>query len=69
MRCLLALLFLLPLAGCGDSKSDTSVNPLDETKKNVQWSVDVKKDLKDSAKARANEADKIMDDRLKGGQK
>ena len=55
----------LALAGCGSGDKGESNNPLDYTKKNVQWSVDTKKDLRDSARARATEADKIIGDRLK----
>lgn len=65
-RYVAALAGVLALAGCGSGgDKGESNNPLDYEKKNVQWSVDTKKDLKDTAKAKASEADKLINERLK----
>jgi len=68
------LLLAVALAGCGgggtteskDSKdTKDSLNPLDHTQKQVEWSIQTKKELKDMAKKRADEANKILDERFK----
>jgi len=66
------LLLLAALPGCGGGGSNQSkdskdsLNPLDHTQKQVEWSIQTKKELKDMARKRADEADKILDERFKG---
>jgi PBP1b-binding outer membrane lipoprotein LpoB len=65
------LLLAVALAGCGgggtEESKDTkdSLNPLDHTQKQVEWSIQTKKELKEMAKKRADEANKILDERFK----
>jgi hypothetical protein len=80
-RYLAAIVGVLALSGCGDSsgtgaapdakpevkaKENSSNNPLDHTKAQIEWSNATKKEIKDSGKARADEIDKILDQRVKG---
>ncbi|MCY3024335.1 MAG: hypothetical protein NTW87_35615 [Planctomycetota bacterium] len=81
-RYLVLCLFALAVAGCGGggesetstpskdtkkAKESSSNNPMDQIQGNVDWSIETKKSLREEGRARANEADKIINERFKGG--
>lgn len=69
--CTVLLVPAVVLAGCGGGSNESkdtkdSLNPLDHTQKQVEWSIQTKKELKDMAKKRSDEVNKILDERFKG---
>ena len=63
-------LLVIALSGCGGGSKESkdtkdSLNPLDHTQKQVEWSIQTKKELKDMAKKRSDEANQILDQRFK----
>ena len=64
------VLFALAVAlvGCGSSDCSSN-NPLDGVKGQVDARNEMSKELKETGKARAKQADDIVNQRLKGGAK
>ena len=67
----IALLFVLVLAGCGNSQEvkDTVTAPVDNIQKNVDYLHDTRKELRDTAGKNADQTNKQIDDILNKNKK
>jgi hypothetical protein len=54
------------LTGCGDDATPSA--PVDHIQRQINTGQDMKRELQETAKAKADEANKLMDQRLKSGQ-